>query len=426
LTAAAAYLSRLEAAMRSRTPAFTAGVPDVDFTDPHFFASGRHLEVWREARRIHPIAWTGSETDGFWSVTGHRLGSQVIKQPEVFTSKHGMRLGSSPASVRAAANRMLVVSDGARHRALRAAHSSWFASRALAALRPSLQQRLDEHLRQLLDRNAPFDVVRELAMQIPAWILFEMMGVPAEDWERLTRMTAAAFDDDDRSDAATAARTAAHTGIFVYFYGLLKRRRAEPGDDMVSALAAATVDGRSLTDEEVVLNCGGLMNGGLETTPHAVTGAIMAFAENAEQWQRLRNEPVLIDTAIEEILRYTCPPMHAMRTALVDTSIGDTHIAAGDRVVVWLPSCNRDEEVFTEPDRFVIDRRRNPHLSFGGGPHYCIGSTLARMELRCLLESMSRLVAAFELSGEVVPQPSNFLHGLKRLEATFVPAARDL
>ncbi|MFG1955081.1 cytochrome P450 [Micromonospora sp. NPDC048830] len=408
--------------MVNRTPLFTAGGTDVDLADPHFFAGDRFLEVTREARRRHPVAWTNPERDGFWSVTAYRPGREVLRRPDVFTSTRGMRLGAGAAAVAAASGRMLVVSDGADHQRLRPAHARWFSSRALADLAPGLRDTVDRRLRELVDRGEPVDVVADLALPVPSWVLFRMMGVPRQDWDELAALTATGFDDTDPSPAAAAERAAAHSAVFAYFFELLERRRADPGDDIVSTLATADHGGRPLTDEEIVLNCDGLLNGGLETTPHAISGALLAFARHPEQWRRLRAEPGLLDAAIEEILRYTSPPGHAMRTATRDTTLGDASIAGGDRVVVWLPSCNRDEELFAEPDRFLVDRRPNPHVGFGGGPHYCVGAALARLELRCVLESLLGQVAEIREVGEPARQASNFLNGLRRLDVVLEPA----
>ncbi|NBE79822.1 cytochrome P450 [Micromonospora rubida] len=410
--------------MTTQTPPATAAGPDFDPTDPRQFTGDRHLALWRQARARHPVAWQPTADGGFWSVTGYRAGDEVVRRPAVFTSTRGMRLGSAPEAVRAATDRMLVVSDGAAHRRLRTALASWFTSRALAGLHDDLHRRLTGHLAGLIGRGTAFDAVGELTTLIPAWVLLRMMGVPAEDWDRLTGLTIQAFDDSDTSPGALADRVEAHTEIFLYFGELLDSRRTEPGDDMVSVLAGAVVDGRPLTDEEIILNCDGLLNGGLETTPHAASGALLLFAEQPELWDRLRREPELTDRAVEEILRHTSPPMHAMRTATTATTLGGARIAAGDRVVVWFPSCNRDEEVFAEPDRFVPDRSPNPHLGFGAGPHYCLGAALARMELRCLLDVLRDRAEGFAVAGAVTRQPSNFLNGLSRLDLAVTPAGR--
>ncbi|MEU2420830.1 cytochrome P450 [Streptomyces sp. NPDC007851] len=403
--------------MRIRTPRWTVGRADCDLADPHLYTGDAHLEMWRQARREHPVAWTESAlAGGFWSVVGHAAGSEVIKRPASFVSAQGMRLQSNPAGVRAAAGRMLVVSDGAEHRRLRGVHQAWFNARSVAALVPTLGTRVEQRLDALLDRATSFDAIAELTADVPRWALFELLGVGEEDQDTLAATMAAAFDDSDPGPAGEAARTAAHTRIFGYFGELLDRRREEPGDDIVSALTQAAPDGVPLTDDEILLNCDGLMNGGLETTSHALAGALLVFGRQPEAWRRLRAEPGLIDTAVEEILRWTSPALHAMRTAAEDTELGGVRIDAGDRIAVWYPSCNRDEQVFPDPDTFRIDRRPNPHIAFGGGPHYCVGATLTRLEVRCLLTAMVQRVADIAVIGDAVRRPSNFLQGLSRLE----------
>jgi cytochrome P450 len=405
-----------------RTPQWTAGGRDTDLAAPALYTGTHHVEMWREARRRHPIAWAESlRAGGFWSVTTHGLATQVLKDSRTFGSAAGMRLSGNPAAVRAAANKMLVVSDGATHRGLRAAHAAWFGSRAVAALEPVLERRIDAALRQLLARGTAFDAVGELADRIPMWALFAMLDVPGADQHELARLTATAFDDADEGRDAVRARAAAHAAIFGYFADLVRRRRARPGADLVTSLTRAEPAGRPLTDEEVVLNCDGLLNGGLETTPHAVSGAILALAEHPAAWQRLRREPNLTGPAVEEVLRWTSPAMQAMRTATRDVAVGPAAVRRGERVTVWLPSCNRDETVFDDADAFRVDRNPNPHLALGAGPHHCIGAGTARLELRCLLTAMTRLVGAVEVVGTPVRRPSSFLNGLARLDVRLTP-----
>lgn len=414
--------SPAQAHAQSRCPVWSATRADTDPADPHFYAGGDYMAAWRWARHNHPVAWTESPGfGGYWSVTTHREGAAVLKNTQAFTSTSGMRLGADPAGVAAAAGRMMVVADGDAHRRLRAAHAPWFNGRTLSGLLPELTRRVDERVRELLDAGGEFDAVTELTVRMPAWALFGMMNVPAEDWDQLAALAAAAFDDAGRGASASAARTLAHTQILGYFADQLDQRRAEPADDFVTGLAQTAPDGRPLTDDEVILNCDGLVNGGLETTPHAASGALLAFHQHPEQWRALKARPELLDGAVEEILRWASPPMHAMRTATADTELGSAPVRRGDRVVVWIPSCNRDEQVFAQPDRFLVERSPNPHLSFGGGPHYCIGSVLARLELRCLLGVLIHRVDAIEAVGEPGRVPSNFLHGLARLDVRLTP-----
>ncbi|MEU8953456.1 cytochrome P450 [Streptomyces sp. NPDC048518] len=411
--------------MNIRTPRWTAGRDGADLADPYLYTDETHLEMWRQARDAHPVAWTESElAGGFWSVVTHAEGSEVIRRATSFVSVLGMRLQANPAGVRAAAGRMLVVSDGAEHRRLRGVHQAWFNARSVATLVPTLGARIEDRLNALLERGTSFDAIAELTAEVPRWALFDLLGVPEEDQEGLARTMEAAFDDSDPGPAGEAARTAAHTQIFGRFGDLLDLRREEPGDDIVSALAEAAPDGVPLTDDEILLNCDGLMNGGLETTSHALAGALLVFARRPEVWRRLREDPGSIDAAVEETLRWTSPALHALRTAAEDAVLGDVRIAAGDRIAVWYPSCNRDERVFPDPDTFRLDRRPNPHIAFGGGPHYCIGATLTRLEVRCVLAAAVERIAEIELAGEPVRRPSNFLQGLSHLRIGLTPARR--
>jgi cytochrome P450 len=383
-----------------------------DLADAAFYTSGEHWAIWKKARRERPLFWCESPSaGGFWSVVTHALANQVLKQPGVFTSAGGMRLGGNPAAVRFASGKMLTVSDGSRHQRIRAVHAPWFNSRAMAKLRDSLQDRLDTHVHQLVERGQAFDAVA-LARQFPAWTVFEMMGVPAQDWENLGALTDAAYNEAHDGPTVRAAQAE----VLWYFSRLVEERRSRPSDDIVSALMHTDVQNGSLSDDEVLLNCDGLLTGGLETTQHAASGAIELFARQPAIWEQLRHQPALADAATEELLRWTSPAMHVLRTAVADASIGDQRITSGERIAVWIPSCNRDESVFAAPDDFLVDRHPNPHLAFSVGPHYCIGAPLARLELGCYLRALARHVSQFEVVGAPVRLKSAFLNGLERLE----------
>ncbi len=287
-------------------------------------------------------------------------------------------------------------------------------------MRPDIERDIDNLLTNLFGAGGSFDAVHDFGTLIARQVLGRVMGIPGADWAKLGGLTDAAYATNVAQEAAQA-----HGELLMYLYGLLEQRRVKPQDDFVTALANTAVDGRLLTDDEVLLNCDGMLSGGLETTPLAVAGALIAFAEDPDCWQQLRTQPELFDSAVEEILRWTSPPAHVMRTALTDMSLGEAHIRSGDRVVAWLPSANRDETVFPNGDRFSVDRAPNPHLAFGGGPHYCVGAVLARIELRCMLEVLVRRVSSFAVTGRQVRRQSNFLHGYHMAEVTISTATTD-
>jgi cytochrome P450 len=387
-----------------------------DPADPVFHASASRFAVWQAARREHPVAWTQSAAHGeFWSVTTHGFARDVLQNPQQFTSTEGMRLGGNARAVAAASGRMLVVTDGPAHRRMRAAHSAWLSTSTLERMRSDIENDIEAMLAILLASGGSFDAVRDFGAIIARQVLGRVLGLPREDWAQLGSLTDAAYATNVAQEAAQA-----HGELFMYLYGLLEERRASPQDDFMTALSQTTLDGRPITDDEVLLNCDGMLSGGLETTPLAVSGALVAFARDPACWRRLRDQPELLDSTVEEILRWTSPPAHVMRTAVADVSLGEARVRAGDRVVVWIPSANRDEAVFADADRFVLDRASNPHLSLGGGPHYCVGAVLGRLELRCLLTVMARVVSSITVTGREVLRRSNFLHGHEIAEVTIV------
>ncbi|WP_031064513.1 cytochrome P450 [Streptomyces sp. NRRL WC-3742] len=401
-----------------RAAAPPPGCPAFDPTDPAAHQRPDHPAGWHELRRGAPVQRLDSPAFGpYWSVTGHAAATQVLSAPELFTSTLGMRLGAPEAAVRAAAGRMLVVSDGPQHQRVRAALAPWLQRRALEGAREVLRRRLAERLDALVG-DRPVEIVTGLAEVLPTWVVCDLLGVPEADWDHLAALAGTAFREEN---ASPAARQAASAGIFGYFAEMLEDRRENPNEDLISSLLRDQDGPGGLTDEEILLNCDGLVNGGLGTTRHAVSGAVLAMAEHPDTWARLAENPHLLGPAVEEVLRWTTPPMHMMRTATRDTELCGAELAAGDRVVLWIPSCNRDGTVFERPDEFLIDRRPNPHLSLGAGPHYCIGAALARLELRTLLQVLLDRAARIVPAGVPVRSASTFLHGLDRLEVTLVP-----
>lgn len=400
-----------------RGPVWQPDATAPDPAAPSFHATPSRFKVWQVARREHPVAWTESATHGqFWSVTTHDLARQVLQNPRQFASSAGMRLGANARAVELASGRMLVVTDGANHRRLRAAHSAWLSSSAVDRIRPEIERDIETLVTDLVAGGGSFDAVKDLGAIIARQVLARVLGIPHADWARMGSLIDTAYATNVAQDAAEA-----HGELLMYLNDLLQQRRANPQDDFVTALAQSTVDGRPLSDDEILLNCDGMLTGGLETTPLAVSGGVVAFAQDPACWQRLREHPELFDSAVEEILRWTSPPGHVMRTATADASLGDAQIRPGDRVVIWIPAANRDEAVFDDGERFMLDRKPNPHLSFGGGPHYCVGAVLARLELRGLLTVLARLVSSIAVTGRQVLRQSNFLHGYETAEVTVVP-----
>jgi cytochrome P450 len=242
------------------------------------------------------------------------------------------------------------------------------------------------------------------------------MGVADSERAHMLKLTTAAF-----GAGTPRERSVAHQEILLYFAGLISERRRSPTDDLVSLLVQAEIDGAKLTDEEILLNCDNLIVGGIENVRHAAAGGLLALIEKPDQWRRLQAAPTVIDTAVEEILRWTSPALHIMRTAASDVAVGGQIVRAGEAVVIWNPSANRDEDAFPLPEEFDVTRTPNRHLSLGAGEHFCIGAGLARRELHALFEQLARSVSSVDLAGPVQRLRSFTILGIERLPITVMP-----
>jgi cholest-4-en-3-one 26-monooxygenase len=272
------------------------------------------------------------------------------------------------------------------------------------------------------------EFVTDLAAELPLQAIAEIMGVPEEDRHLLfdwsNRMVGAddpEYQSDDPGEAGAAAAE-----LYVYAAGLGEARKAEPRDDVVTKLINAEIDGDRLSQEEFELFCLLLAVAGNETTRNATAHGILALIDHPEQFDKLRSDPDrYIDGAVEEILRWSTPVMQFRRTAMRDLELRDKVIKAGDKVVMWHISANRDEEVFDEPFRFDIERSPNDHIAFGGGgAHYCLGTNLARMELRLIFREVASRLHDIRLTGEVERLRSNFIGGIKHIPIEFTPGER--
>jgi cytochrome P450 len=397
---------------------------NVDLSDPLFYQTSDPEPVWALLRADHPV-YRNERANGayFWAVMTHRLCTDMLTDPHVFSSENGMRLDSNPQVLAAAAGKMLNVTDPPRHDMIRKVISSVFT--------PKMVDRLEVNMRKTVAR-AIEDAIAEgeceftrVAQKLPVSVICDMMGVPQSDWDFMVDRTRFAWSSTALDEAEEARKVQAHTEILCYFQELAEERRRQPQDDLMSALVCGEIDGSPLSEQEIFYNCDALMSGGNETTRHATVGGLLALVNNPDQWRILRKNPDVMPSAIQEIVRYTSPVMHALRTAKEDVELGGQHIRAGDHVVAWLPSATRDEEVFTDPERFTIERSPNRHLGFILGNHYCVGSALAKLELTVMFDELTRRVRMAEITGPVRRLRSNLLWGFDSLPVTFVPNGGD-
>ncbi|MFD8087585.1 cytochrome P450 [Kitasatospora sp. NPDC059722] len=390
----------------------------VDLADPALYGTGDPEAVWAGLRRDHPVHWNeGPDGGGFWAVTRHADVQRVLKDTAAFTSAQGMRIGHNPTATAEAAGKMLIVTDAPRHAKIRRVISSAFTPRMVARLEQNMRTIVREELAAVLT-GEPCEFT-DFAAVLPVAVICDLLGVPKSDWRFMLDSTRAAFG---ASGVDPIARLEAHAGMLAYYADLVDFRREEPGEDVVSAMANGLVDGVPLTDEEIFLNCDGLISGGNETTRHATVGGLLAFAAHPDQWRLAAASPDGMDTVVDEVLRFTSPAMHVLRTAARDVEVAGVTIRAGDPVTVWMPSANRDETVFEAPEAFDVRRTPNPHVAFGSGPHFCLGGALARTELRVLFSELLTQAAGAEPAGPARRLHSNLIRGFESAPVLLHPS----
>ncbi|HZM83909.1 MAG TPA: cytochrome P450 [Candidatus Limnocylindrales bacterium] len=363
--------------------------------DPALYSHGDPFEQWRWLRANEPVYWhPPTELPGFWALTRYEDVRAAYRDTETFSSAHGILLRPADHGADPGGGRTLALTDLPRHRQLRTLVDEWFAVRSVRALEAEMKEIAQSVVDRALERGS-CDFVADIAARIPLYVICKMMGVPDSDWEHLYNLTSQAFAAGD-----PLTRRFAHLDILGYFETLQAVKAVNPTNDLVSVLATGHVFGERLSAEDVILNCDNLLVGGTENTRIAAAGGMLAFLQHPDQWQALTEEPALLPTAVEEVLRWTSTATHIMRTALRPRQIRGRNIAIGERVVLWLPSANRDETVFDNPDRFDVARQPNRHLALGFGEHFCLGSMLARVELKLLYGELLARSVHIELGGE--------------------------
>jgi cytochrome P450 len=321
-----------------------------------------------------------------WQVLGHPETSAILSDPAVFSSNL-TALQPKQNDLELFQRGNFVQMDPPQHRKLRTLVSQAFTPRVVAGLEP----RIAELTTQLLDQvGERFDLIDALAYPLPVVVIAELLGIPPSDrglfreWADV--LLGQEVDPDQAvaevSEQAVMAVAPTMRQMNAYFLDYIRSRRANPGADLTSKLVQAEVDGERLADEEIVGFVGLLLIAGHITTTATLGNSLVSFQDNPEAAAEVRADPMLLPAAIEEVLRVRTPFPRLGRIAKVDTEVGGVLIPAGEIVVPWLAAANRDQRVFTEPDRFDIHRKPNPHLSFGHGIHFCLGAPLARLEAR--------------------------------------------
>lgn len=409
--------------------------------DPTRYGRGVPHAEFARLRRERPVSWvaepvrsfrdrTGApvtrQGTGFWAVTRHADVVAASRAPGRFSSAARGAFLADPAdeSDLHRTRQLLVNMDDPAHARIRRYATAAFTPRTVGELAEGVRA----HAAALVARAVAadsLDLVRDLAAELPLLVLTDLLGMPQADRGLLFTWSnnLVGFDDAEYGgDVATFQRT--FREAFAYARELAAGRRRRPGADLVSRLLEARVDGRPLAEDEFCQLWLLLVIAGNETTRHLISGGLLALAEHPGEARRLAGDPGGLPAAVDELLRWVSPIMQFRRTAVEDCTLGGQRIAAGDKVVLFYVSANRDEAVFADPDRLDLRRRPNPHLAFGVGPHYCLGSHLAHLEARVLLDELRPYLDRLVLAGPPVRLESTFVNGIKNLPAGFAPRGR--
>jgi cholest-4-en-3-one 26-monooxygenase len=399
---------------------------EVDLLDPDVFREGRHHEAFEVLRREDPVHFHAEpDGPGFWCITRHADLIAVNRDYEVFSSaEHGIMipdLDESGAMVR----EMMLYMDPPRHTRYRLLVNKGFTPRMIGLLEEGLRTKARLIVDNVIERGQ-CDFVIDIASELPLQAIAELMGVPQEDRNKIfdwsNRMIGL---DDPEFEGDRDSGTVAAGELYLYANTLAAEKRKDPRDDIISRLLGAEIEGDQLSETEFDMFFLLLAVAGNETTRNATAHGMKALMDNPDQFAKLAADPELLPTAIEEILRWATPVLHFRRTALRDYEIGGKTIKAGDKVVMWHISANRDETVFDDPFTFDIERSPNEHIAFGGGgPHFCLGANLARMELRLIFDEIIRRMPDATLAGQTEYLRSNFIGGIKHMPIRFTKGAR--
>ncbi|KUN96934.1 cytochrome P450 [Streptomyces caeruleatus] len=387
----------------------------LNLADPRLHAESDLSAVWHHLREHQPVH-RNPATDsapGFWVVTRHADVTSVYRDNTVFTSEGGNVLETLLAGGDSAAGRMLAITDGDRHRQLRRILLSAFSPRALEPIVASVRRTVERLLREAIEKGS-CDFAADVAAGIPLGAICDLLGVPDRDRAYVLSLTSSALGSHE-ADSTAADAWIAKNEILLYFADLARDRRDSGHADVIALLAGSQVNGLPLDDDEIMLNCYSLILGGDETARLSMVGAALALLEHPDQWQALKRGDAAIDTAVEEILRWTTPALHSGRTATTDTEVGGHLVRAGEIVTIWNASANQDERIFDAPGELRLNRTPNKHVTFAYGPHFCLGAYLARAEIGAVLAGLRDLVAQMEQTGPAKPVYSNFLSGLSTL-----------
>jgi cholest-4-en-3-one 26-monooxygenase len=404
-----------------------ADLAPVDLSDSRSYVAGVPHAWLAHLRRQDPVHWQEEPGGpGFWAVTRYEDCVTVNRDYERFSSAaRGTMPFEMPESDIEQQGLMMLNMDPPLHTRYRRLVNKGFTPRMVRDLEESIHRAADAIIDQVAEKGRA-DFVTDLSAELPLQVIADLLGVPQDDRHRMFEWSNSMVGNEDPEYQGQAEQALlAAMELYAYASELYGKKRLDPHADLMSVLTTVEVEGEQLSDLELELFFLLLTVAGNETTRNLMSGAMHAFFQHPGQWQRLLDDRSLLPTAVDEMLRFVTPVMNFRRTAMTDVVLSDTKIAKGDKVVFFHASANRDESVFDDPDTFDVGRDPNPHIAFGGGgPHFCLGANLARMEIRVMFEHLLDRLPDIRQDGDVQRLQSQFINGVKHLPVAFTPSAR--
>ncbi|MBE1547049.1 hypothetical protein GGC64_001057 [Mycobacterium sp. OAS707] len=392
------------------------------FVDPLAYTDEAKLHAaLTHLRTRNPVAWVDMPNyKPFWAITKHADIMAIERNNTLFTNSPRPVLMTAEADEQQAAIGIstLIHMDDPQHRVVRAIGGDWFRPKAMRALKVRVDELARRFVDNMMESGNECDFVQEVAVNYPLYVIMSLLGLPESDFPRLLKYTQELFGNDDaelQRGASKEEQMTALLDMFGYFTALTASRRADPTEDLASAIANAKIDGEPLSDIDTVSYYVIIATAGHDTTSAVISGGLQALIEHPDQLARLRDNPTLMPLATEEMIRWVTPVKEFMRTTREDTTVRGVPIKAGESVLLSYASSNRDEEVFDDPFRFDVGRDPNRHNAFGYGVHFCLGAALARMEVNSFFSELVPRLKSIELTGDPSHIATIFVGGLKHL-----------
>ena len=393
---------------------------DVDILNPDSFVNGPPHEAFALLRREAPVHWARGVGEGFWLVTRYKdIWDISLDQATFSSARRGTILREWKQEEFEATQSLLINMDPPRHTKYRRIVNLGFSPKIVNRLVPKIREAASTIIDNIAERGT-CDFVTDVAAELPLQVIVEMVGVPIEDRHRVFEWsnTMIGFDDPQYQASEDMGHIAA-AQLYMYAGEMAEEHRKNPKDDLVSVLLNAEVEGEKLSVGDFNQFFLLLLVAGNETTRNTISGGMLALIEHPEQRARLLADPSLIGTAVDEMVRWVSPVQVFVRTATRDVTLRGVPVKEGQRLSLWYGSANRDEDIFPDGHRFDVGRMPNDHLGFGIGPHFCLGSNLARLEIRIMFEELLRQFSEIELAGPVRRLRSNFINGIKSMPVRF-------